>query len=194
LTAEGGLQEEAARELEGLIAKQPGNAKLLALAGDINFKESPEKAVEYYRQAVQAAPADNRTRVQLGAALVRSKRFADAVSVLIESLNRENENYQARANLATALFELKQYPQAAGQFLWLIRVRPDLAPAYYFLAISFDKMSDCKQALQSYRQFLAKAEPAANKREIEDATIRVSLLEKLEKTGKCKSTTTQKRG
>jgi len=186
LMADNGHREEAEQQVKGLIQTQPGNARMLNLAGDIYFKEQPETAADYYRQALQADPSDNSARVQLGASLVRSKKFDQALPVLSEAISREGTNFQAHANLATALFELKQYPRAAGEFAWLVQKRPGEPVAFYFLAISFDRIGDCPQALRAYQEFVGRADPAKNKTEIDDATIRASLLQKLVKQGRCK--------
>ena len=179
--------EEAVREVELLIGPHPDNIDLLVVAGDVYSKERPDLAAGYYKRALGLNPSNNVVRVELAASLVRSRQFAQAITVVSDALTREPDNYQAHANMATALFELKQYPRAAAEFAWMVRTRPDSVVAYYFLAISFDRMGDCEQALAAYEAFLRKADPAANKKETDDAGIRASLLRKLAKEGKCKS-------
>jgi tetratricopeptide (TPR) repeat protein len=186
LMAENGQAEEAHRQIATLVQAQPRNARLLMLAGDTLAKDDPTTAAGYYRTACDVDPKNNEARVRLGAALVRSRNFDEAVPILQKALELDPENFQARSNLATALFELKQYAEAAQQFLWVVNKKPGLAVAYYFLAISLDKVSDCPDALRAYREFVKLADPAANKAEIEDATIRINLLEKLVKHGTCK--------
>jgi tetratricopeptide (TPR) repeat protein len=187
LMMEAGQLDEAAREIEASLRLHPRDVKRLMFAGDLYLKDKPEVAANYYRRAVEVDPAEVAAQIALGASLVRSKQFADAVAVLNQALMRDPDNFQAHANLATAMFELKQYQQAASQFLWLIRARPELAVAYYFLAISLDRLGQCQQALGAYREFVRRADPTSNKREIEDAGIRLSLLEKLAKEGRCRS-------
>ena len=48
------------------------------------------------------------------------------------------DNYAAHANLATALYALKQYPAALSEYQWLLKCKPDLTVAYYFIATSHD--------------------------------------------------------
>ncbi len=187
LMIENGQAEEATRELKKILAASPANAKLLTLAGDIYLADKPEEAAEYYRRAVELSPDDNRARVQLGAALTRSSQFEVALPVLADAISREENNYAAHANLATALFKLKRYPQAAAEFIWVLKQKPDIPASYFFLAISLDRIGDCEQAVRAYQAFTRIADPAANKEEIEEANIRLSLLEKLVKSGKCKS-------
>lgn len=187
LMLELGQVEEAHREVEALLASQPRNVSLLVMAGEAHSKSRPDLAAGFFRRALDADPANNGTRVRLGACLVRSRHFSEAAPILEEALARDPNSYEAHANLATALFELKQYPRAAGEFLWVVRARPEAPVGYYFLAISLDRMGDCEQGLRAYREFLGRADPSVNKREIDDATIRVSLLERLAKDGKCKS-------
>lgn len=183
--------EEAMKEIEKLVAAQPSNAKLLALAGDL-CEDKPEKAADFYSRAVRADSSDNHSRVQWGAALVRSQQYEAALAVLAEAIEKEPKNHSAHANFATAFFKLKQYPQAAREFIWLIQSKPDVAASYYFLAISFDKIGDCVQATRAYREFVRRADSSQNKNEVEEANIRLSLLERLAKEGKCRSLVKEK--
>jgi tetratricopeptide (TPR) repeat protein len=178
--------DEAATEIDRLLKAQPGNAKLLMLAGDL-FESKPEQAGAYYQRALQADPANNRARVQLGASLVRALKFQEAVPVLNEAITREPDNYPAHASLATALFKLDQYPQAAGEFIWLINRKPEIAASYFFLGISLDRLGDCQQAIRAYQEFVRRADEKVNVEEIKNANLRLSLLQKLAKEGKCKS-------
>lgn len=177
---------EAAGEIDRLLKVQPNNARLLLLAGDL-FESQPEQAAPYYQRALQIDPANNRARVQLGAALVRSLKFQEALPVLSEAITREPTNYPAHASLATALFKLNQYPQAASEFIWLINSKPEIAASYFFLGITFDHLGDCQQAMRAYQEFVQRADEKMNAEEIKDANLRLSLLQKLAKEGKCKS-------
>lgn len=181
-----GQVEDAAKEVEKLLALQPFNAKLLIAAGDIELKDHPEKAAGFYQRALQAEPANNRARVQLGAALVRAMQFETAVPLLLEAIKREPTNYVAHANLGTAYFKLKQYLPSAQEFIWLIQARPDTAASYFFLAISLDRLGDCPQAVRAYQEFTRRADAATFKNELEETRIRLSLLQNLVKEGKCK--------
>ena len=187
LMAENGQADEAVNDINRLLAAQPKNAKLLVFVGDLALKDKPEVAADYYRKAVESDPGDTRTKVQLGAALVRSMQYDAALPVLTDVIAREQDNYAARANLATAFFKLRRYPEAAREFIWIIGKRPDVPASYFFLAISFDKIGDCEQAVRAYKAFTDRADPSANKNEVEEANIWLGLLQRLVKEGKCKS-------
>jgi tetratricopeptide (TPR) repeat protein len=177
--------EEAMKEIERLVAAQPTNSKLLALAGEL-CEDKPERAAEFYSRAVKLDPSDNRSRISWGSALVRLQQYEAALPVLAEAIERDPKNHPAHANLATAFFKLRQYAEAAREFIWLIQSRPDVAASYYFLAISFDKLGDCLQAMRAYREFARRADSVQNKNEVEEANTRLGALEKLSKEGKCK--------
>jgi tetratricopeptide (TPR) repeat protein len=182
-----GHAEDAAKEIEKLLTLQPSNAKLLMAAGDIQFKDNPEKAAQYYQRALQAEPANNRARVQLGAAMVRAMQFETAIPILAEAIKREANNYVAHANLGTAYFKLKQYLPSAQEFIWLINAKPDTAASYFFLAISLDRLGDCPQAVRAYQEFARRGDANTFKNELEETRIRLSLLQNLVKEGKCKA-------
>jgi tetratricopeptide (TPR) repeat protein len=187
LMNENGQPEEAAKEVEKVLAVQPSNARLLELAGDIHFTAKPELAAEYYQRAMQIEPANIRARVQFGASLVRSMKFEQAIPILNEAIARAPSNYSAHANLGTAYFKLKQYAPSAREFIWLINSKPEIAASYYFLAISLDRLGDCAQAFRAYQEFTRRADVSTYKNELEEAKLRLSLLQNLVKEGKCKS-------
>jgi protein O-GlcNAc transferase len=184
---ESGQPEEAAREVEKVLALQPANARLLALAGDIQFADKPDAAAGYYQRAIQVDPLNNRARVQLGASLVRAMQYEKAIPVLNDALTRDPNNYPAHASLGTAYFKLKQYASSAREFIWVISTKPEIAASYFFLAISFDRLGDCPQATRTYQEFTRRADAGTYKNELEEAKIRLSLLQNLVKEGKCKS-------
>lgn len=187
LMAENDQAEEAEKEIKLVLTARPKDPKLLARFGDLFYKAKPAVAVDYYKRAVDADPADVRARAQLGASLVRSMQIEAAVPVLEDVIRRDPQNYPAHASLATALFKQKQYVEAAREFLWVIRSKPEVPASYYFLAISLDHLGDCEQALRSYQEFLRRADAVANKNEVEEANARSGQLQRLIKERKCKS-------
>ncbi|HYL98780.1 MAG TPA: tetratricopeptide repeat protein, partial [Blastocatellia bacterium] len=193
LMAENGEVDEAKRAVELLVKMRPKDFYVQMLAGDVFAKDSPADAVPYYKTAAEIDPNNNNARVQLGASLIRSRQYQDGVPLLEKAIATEPDNVQARSNLATALFEQKEFPEAAQQFLWIVQHKPSLTIAFYFLAISLDKIGDCYYALKAYQEFENRANPAVNSKEMEDARIRVSLLNILVKRGKCKPPETGKK-
>jgi tetratricopeptide (TPR) repeat protein len=187
LMADNGQAEEAEKEIARVVAAKPTDAKLLVRAGDFYYKEKPAVAADYYRQSLEANPNDNGVRIQLAASLVRSMQFEAALPVLAEAISREPNNYPPHASLAFALYKLKRYPEAIREFVWMIHTRPEVAMSYYFLAISLDHLGDCEQAYKSYREFARRADPAANKNEVEVANARSLALQRLIKERKCAS-------
>lgn len=187
LMAENGQAEEAEIEIARVVAAKPTDARLLVRAGDFYYKEKPAMAVDFYRRSIEANPNDNGSRIQLGASLVRSMQYEAALPVLAEAISREPNSYPPHASLATALFKLKRYPEAAREFIWLIQRRPEVAMSYYFLAISLDHLGDCEQAHKSYREFVRRADAVANKNEVQDANTRSADLQRLIKERKCRS-------
>ncbi|MGH9828618.1 MAG: tetratricopeptide repeat protein, partial [Blastocatellia bacterium] len=186
LMAENGELDEAKRGVAVLVKMRPRDFYVQMLAGDIYSKDSPADAVPFYRSATEIDPNNNNARVQLGASLVRSRQYDDGIPLLEKAIEIEPDNVQAHSNIATALFEEKQFPAAAQNFLWIVQKKPSITIAFYFLAISLDKIGDCYDALRSYQEFENRANPQVNDKEIEDARIRVSLLNTLVKHGKCK--------
>jgi len=96
------------------------------------------------------------------------------------------DNSTAHANLATALFQSKRYPEAKAEFRWLTNAQPKSAAAYYFLAIVHDQLEEYMDALANYQLYLRLADPAQNKLDIDKVNLRLPSLQKAIKGGKGK--------
>src|SRR6185503_15600671 len=133
--------------LEKLIEKNPRSAFLLARLGASYRTDKPEKALELYRRAAEIEPNSPEYAVGYEAALVQARRFAEAASVLNAVVEGHSDNYAARANLATALYEMKQYAAAIPEYEWILSVKPDAVVAYYFIATAHDYLGEYPDAL-----------------------------------------------
>jgi tetratricopeptide (TPR) repeat protein len=141
-------------------------------------RDSPLKAAEYCRRASEAEPSNVTHVVGYAAALVQAKRFDTAVGVLRKVIAIAPDNSTAHANLATALFELKRYVEAREQYEWLAVKQPNLAAAYYFLAICYDRLGKNLDAMANYQQYLRLADPEKNKLDIDKVNLRLSQMQK----------------
>jgi tetratricopeptide (TPR) repeat protein len=86
------------------------------------------------------------------------------------------DNYAAHANLATALYELKQFADALEEYEWLLKTKPDLIVAYYFIATAHDYLGQYPEALGAYEAFLVRADVKTNQLEIEKVKLRLPSL------------------
>src|SRR5581483_2739831 len=186
LMIEAGRGEEIVDSLKEMLAKQPNNAALLISIGDLYAPNHPEQAVEFYLRAFSLDSKNIDYRLKLGSALVRSKQSDKGLALLKSVVHDRPDDYVAHANLATALFTLKDYNDAAVEYQWIVNSRPQQAIGYYFLALSLDKQELHEQALPAYESFLKLADPVVNKNEIEAANLRLPGLKRLiaEKKGK----------
>ncbi|CAN5132537.1 hypothetical protein BH20ACI2_BH20ACI2_25000 [soil metagenome] len=146
----------------------------------------PAKALGYCQRASAVEPNNITHAIGFGAALVQARQFESAVGVLTKIIKISPDNSTARANLATALFQLKRYPEAKTEFHWLAREQPRSAGAFYFLGILHDQMTEYMDAAVNYQQYLRLADPLINKIDIERVNLRLPQIERLIREGKGK--------
>jgi tetratricopeptide (TPR) repeat protein len=174
---------KARKALESLLQKNPRNAMLLARLGAFYRTEDPARALGFYRRANEIEPKNPEYASGYAAALVQSRRFAEAANILRQVIQAVPDNYVAHANLATALSELKRFAEALPEYEWLIKTKPDLAITYYFIAIAHDKLGAYQEALMAYEQFLSRADANVNQLEIEKVKLRLPPLKNQIKLG-----------
>lgn len=182
--------ERAIADVESTLRAAPKSAPLRArlanlhaLAGEKHRVSDPQKSLEHYRRAAELEPANVNYATGYGSALVQARRFAEAAALLRRILASVPDNYAAHANLATALDELKQYPEALVEYLWLNRTRPELPVTYFLLARAYDLTGEYELALATYETFLAKADVARNGLEMEKVNLRLPNLRRQIKDG-----------
>jgi len=191
---ESGKGAEAIAQLESLVKSEPNRADLRAQLAELYLPSQPEKALEQYIAAAKLEPSQPSHQIGVAAALVKLKRFPEAVGVSRQALAlnpKEDLAYFAHTNLATALFELDDFQNAAREFIWILdhqSKRGDqkrTAITLYFLGICFDKLGDYQQALKAYEQFMTIAS-SGNQLEIDKVKLRLPSLQKQIKEGKGK--------
>jgi tetratricopeptide (TPR) repeat protein len=168
--------EISRKALEKLLEKNQRNAMLLARLGALYRTDNPARSLEYYRHAAQIKPDSAEYALGYAAALVQARRFADAVAILRQVVNRNPDNYAAHANLATALYESKRYSEALPEYQWIVAAKPEAVVAYYFIATAHDYLGEYPQALAAYEKFLAAADAGTNQLEIDKVKLRLPSL------------------
>jgi len=189
-----GKAEAAVAELEQLIKAEPNRAVLRAQLAELLLPKQPEKALEQYRAAAELDPKNGNHHVGVASALVKLRKFQEAVATLIPVLATNptgDIEYYARTNLATAYFELDDFPNAAREFVWILNHqakrgdRKRTAITLYFVGICLDKLGDYEQALKAYNQFMELAS-SDNQLEIEKVKLRLPPLKRQIEMGKGK--------
>lgn len=189
LLLESGKASEAIGQLEKLLEADPQNATIRAQLAELYLPKQPEKALEQYMAAAKLAPNNLSYQIGVGTALIKLRRFQEAMPVLQSVLAerpKEEVAYFAHTNLATALFELDDFANAAREFVWILahqRQQKRVAVTLYFLGICFDKLGDYEQALKAYERFLSLA-TAENQLEIDKVKLRLPSLQRQLKEGK----------
>ena len=183
---ESGKAENAIAQLEALIKTEPNRPDLRSQLATLLVVHQPDKALEQYQAAAKLAPNNPNHLIGIGSALVKMKRYDEAIAALKPLLAQklqEEQAYTARANFATALFELKDYPNAAREYIWLLDYlakrgeRKKTAVTTYLLGVCFDKFGDFEQALKAYQQFLSLA-TSEQQLEVEKVKLRLPSLQR----------------
>ncbi len=175
-------------ELEKQLEKNPSDPFILGKLCSLFRTSDPVKALDRCRRASEADPQNLSPAIGYGAALVQAKMFVEAIALLRKLQTITPDNVTVRANLATALFQLKRFPEAKLEYQWITEKQPTIPIAFYFLAITHDYLAEYLDAMANYQQFLRIADADKNKLEIEKVNLRLPALHKQIKDKKGKGT------
>jgi tetratricopeptide (TPR) repeat protein len=154
-----GSSAEERAAMEEMLRRDPQNASLLARLGNAYRRVDPLKSQDYYYRALQIEPKNAKYAIGYAAALVQSRHFAEAETVLRRVLAVTPDDYTAHANLE-----------------WLAKAKPEIPATYFFIATAHDNLAEYPEALDAYQRFLAHADPATNKLEIDKVNLRLPTL------------------
>ena len=172
----GAAQPEDMVALEAALQRDPKNASLLARLGGAYRRVDPVKSEDYYFRALQIEPKNTKYAIGYAGALVQERKFAQAETVLRRVLAVTSDDYTAHANLALALYEMKRFAEALPEYEWLAKAKPEIPATYFFIATAHDNLAQYPEALDAYQKFLAHADPATNKLEIDKVNLRLPAL------------------
>lgn len=109
--------EEALKEYLLLMKQEPSNPEYPYLTGYLfEQKSKTDRAVEYYRKAIEIDPRHAASYHRLGVILYRAKRPAEARNMLQQAVRMDSDNYQAHYYLGKLFKDGKEYPSALKSF------------------------------------------------------------------------------
>jgi tetratricopeptide (TPR) repeat protein len=123
-------------------------ATFLAAAGDA------AGAAESARRVIQWLPHSAEAWGQLGDALVRQEKYAEAAEAFAEAFRRDPDSFWALQNLAQAHARLGRRDEAMGEFRRAIQLKPRFGPAWLGLGQLLEEAGRKAEAEEHFRKAL----------------------------------------
>ncbi|MBI5885012.1 MAG: tetratricopeptide repeat protein [Deltaproteobacteria bacterium] len=139
--------------------------RAIAAESAANATASPQVApadsliIQRYRNALDLDPSNAQTRFQLGIALIRERRYADALAELSTISDAMPDNADVHYYMGVAYAGVGELEKAFMAYENVIRISPETArskyeleKAFYNLGIARQKGEDMPGALKAYRR------------------------------------------
>lgn len=150
-----GRLDEAATELEAVLAKQPGFVAALGNLARVRVEQRRmEEATRLYREALRHDPSDLAHREDLARCLALSGRVDAALGVLEEGLEQQPGWAMGHCATGLALVARGRLDEAAGSFDRAIEADPTLAEAHYGRGLLLARRAKGEGAIASLRRAL----------------------------------------
>jgi predicted Zn-dependent protease len=157
--AEAGCSDDAIQSGEALLDRgwdEPTLRSYLAQAYMSSaVPDRYEKVVEHLEAGIEQAPSDALMHYALGEALLRLRRYSDALAPLAKSVELRPKVPQARALYARALKQAGRHAEAAREFRALLKLRPEAARWQRFAAGAIAQSGRRDEASALFQEFVA---------------------------------------
>jgi tetratricopeptide (TPR) repeat protein len=146
---------DAAHELEGMHAAQPGNQQAILLLADCWLREGQNaKVIALLSPLDSAGNADLAITYMLGTALLRDKQVERGQRV-VDRILRNGESAEARLLLGMAKLEALEYPAAIADLSKATELNPRLPDVYSYLGQAQMASGDMAAARAAFEKELA---------------------------------------
>jgi tetratricopeptide (TPR) repeat protein len=98
------------------LALKPGWERAAVLKGEILGKQSPDRAIAYLREFLEAQPASKAAAATLAQFLVDQKRYVEARSIFERLWNGDKSNLEFRFAMAALSVQMKDWATAEALF------------------------------------------------------------------------------
>jgi tetratricopeptide (TPR) repeat protein len=172
-----GKVADAIAALEPVVANSPTPANRVALAEAYAKSNQPAKAEAQAAEALKATPDDFELRMFYGELLRDQRKFPQAAQQFQAAAQRKPDSAPAWTELAGVLVMAGQFPAAMAALDRVRALNAEIAGHYFLRGIVQDRLQLRKEALESYRKFLAASQGKNPDQEFQ-ARQRVLTLEK----------------
>jgi tetratricopeptide (TPR) repeat protein len=143
----------AISELELAEKSRPGWEAGAILHGQILFNQTPERALEYYREYLDDYPEANEVRLTLARLLVSQKRFEEAKAEFVKLVEASNNSPEVLVVVGLLSFQAMEYTEAEKYFQSALKEGfKDRDQVFLYLGQIAEKQKNNEQALTWYKK------------------------------------------
>lgn len=131
-----GKMDEATKVMQSANARFPGNAMLSYLSGRVaDALDDSKSAEDGYKRAIAADPTITDAHLFLSRLYVRFRRYADALPVLEQGLEKDKKNAALHVGMGELAFHEREFDRAEVEFKQASEINTHSSEAYRGLSL-----------------------------------------------------------
>lgn len=151
------LQSGSLRTLGDLVTETSKNKRTMAerfYMQGLGFlsRDERDKALPYFKKAVDADPAYADAWYQIGYCNVMLGRYEEAIKASTQAIKLKPDSAESYINIGYANFYLQKYDEAVKAYRQAIRLDSENADAQYTLGLAYNKLGQTEQEVLAYKQ------------------------------------------
>ena len=140
-----------------------GIAIVKLYVGNIHaMKEDYNKAIEFYKQAVEEFPKNKDLIISIGNAYNNLGDHTKAMEWFTKIPYAEISNMDTLLNIGIIFYNKSEYAEAVNYFKRCTEVSPDFADGYYHLGMSYTALNNIPEAVAALKKFMEMAPDSPN--------------------------------
>jgi tetratricopeptide (TPR) repeat protein len=118
----------------------------------VRLKNAGKQDVSYemFKHCLEMDSTSSAAMFEISSYYIRQNRPEKAVSLLKNAVLYSPENQEYRSMLATLLFNMEMFGEAAEEYEWLVGACPEKPELNYFLAEAYTRMGETGKAIDTY--------------------------------------------
>ncbi len=145
------ITQKRFKEAERIISKESvnGNSPWFAIARGriLEIKKELPKAMNYYKEALQALPSNSDAHLGVGRINLERKRYDQAIQSFGMAMAENPDNLEAFSGMGRAYLAQKNYTAASELFSEVIKRQSKNVEAFKVVGVAYSKMGKHEEAL-----------------------------------------------
>ncbi len=146
--------KEETKEIEKIDEKKKTFSDYFTLAYNYDETNNFEKAIEFYKKAININPKNDTSYNNLGGVYASIDEHDKAINEYLKAIDINSQNDTAYYNMGLSYAKTEEYGKAMDLYTKAIEINPIYENAYYQLALIYEYLKKYEKTIELYKKVI----------------------------------------